>query len=178
MSDADAGLLQQLVEFGFPAERAAEALRVTGSRNIEAAILWLCDEPAAAGTSALAAPATEEEYKAVLVVVADLLMSPGKVAAQAAHAAVGLYKRLCSRPECAVTQRAWEAQGEKTVVVSATGRVEAAALARAAESLQLTTHAVYDAGRTEVAPGSFTVLGIVGAAHVVDQVTGRLPLLR
>lgn len=37
---------------------------------------------------------------------------------------------------------------------------------------------VEDAGRTEIAAGSKTVLGIAGVSEVVDQVTGRLSTLR
>ena len=37
---------------------------------------------------------------------------------------------------------------------------------------------VSDAGRTEVLPGSVTVLGIAGPAETVDRVTGSLRLLQ
>ena len=75
------------------------------------------------------------EFKAVLVVRGELGMSAGKVGAQCAHAAVGLYKR------CLATGvpwlLAWEAQGEKTVVLRAQSEREMETLERQAERLGL-----------------------------------------
>lgn len=52
-------------------------------------------------------------------------------------------------------------------------------LAKAAEKLQLPTFVIQDAGRTEVEPGTTTVLAIgPGAAPVMNEVTGHLKLLR
>ena len=44
-------------------------------------------------------------------------------------------------------------------------------------SLGLATHAVADAGRTQVESGSVTVLGIFGPDFIVNEVTGHLKLL-
>ena len=47
-----------------------------------------------------------------------------------------------------------------------------------AASLGLCAQVVHDAGRTQIAAGSATVLGIgPGPKSVVDQVTGKLKLL-
>ena len=47
-----------------------------------------------------------------------------------------------------------------------------------AQSLGLVAQVIHDAGRTQIASGSATVLGIGPAPKsVVDQVTGRLKLL-
>lgn len=54
---------------------------------------------------------------------------------------------------------------------------ELAALAQQAEAAQLHMCAVHDAGRTEVAAGSLTVLGLGGFSENVDQVTGYLRTL-
>jgi PTH2 family peptidyl-tRNA hydrolase len=71
----------------------------------------------------------------VLCVVASLGMSAGKVAAQAAHAAVGLFRRM--QDERPPWLSAWERCGEKTVVLSVPTAAEAEALATKAQALGL-----------------------------------------
>jgi PTH2 family peptidyl-tRNA hydrolase len=44
-------------------------------------------------------------------------------------------------------------------------------------SLGLCTRVIQDAGRTQIASGSKTVLGVLGPKSVVDGVTGHLKLL-
>ena len=46
-----------------------------------------------------------------------------------------------------------------------------------AMSLGLCARTIQDAGRTQIAAGSTTVLGVLGPKQVVDQVTGHLKLL-
>lgn len=170
----DATLLQSLVEMGFAQPDAKAALLAVGSVNLDTALQHLLSggEAPPADAPSLAA----EEFKCVLVVVEELAMSPGKVAAQAAHAAVGHYKHLAAHN--ATWLAAWEAGGEKTVVCSVPTAVQARDLQRQGDALGLVMHAVHDAGRTEVAPGSFTVLAVGGPASLVDRVTGALRLLR
>lgn len=47
-------------------------------------------------------------------------------------------------------------------------------LEQRAQALSLATFTVADAGRTEVAPGSVTVLAVGGVSELVDQVSGKL----
>jgi peptidyl-tRNA hydrolase len=52
------------------------------------------------------------------------------------------------------------------------------ALALRADELQLPHHTVCDAGATQIAANSLTVLAVLGPASVLDaQLTGNLPLL-
>lgn len=44
-------------------------------------------------------------------------------------------------------------------------------------SLGLCARVIQDAGRTQIASGSRTVLGVLGPKSVVDSVTGHLKLL-
>ncbi|CAL5226907.1 g9782 [Coccomyxa viridis] len=115
------------------------------------------------------------DCKAVLVVNSTLKMSSGKIAAQCAHAAVGLYKNMYINgvPWLA----SWEEDGEKTVVLKSEGP-DLQTLETKAESLLLPTFLVEDAGRTEIAPGSLTVLGIAGPNAMVNEVTGSLRTLQ
>ena len=156
-SGVDAALVAALTDMGFDEGAAAAALRATGSRNVEAAVLWLCGPDAGGSGDADAAlgiplaanvvehpdgartPAwvrgVEGDFKVVLCVVASLHMGAGKVAAQAAHAAVGLYKQLLAGR--VPWLGAWKAAGEKTVVLSVDTADAATALQRHAEALGL-----------------------------------------
>jgi len=112
----------------------------------------------------------------VLVVRGELRLTPGKAAVQVAHAAV-LLVEAGGRQRGAVLD-AWRAEGQKKIAVVAATLEEMEELRRKAKSKGLSTVMVEDAGLTEVAPGTRTVLGIgPGPAEEIDAVTGHLPLL-
>jgi len=117
-----------------------------------------------------------EEHKMVLVVNASLKMKPGKVAAQCVHAALGAAREA---PEAIVHE--WEDGGEKVVVFRAVDEsvlAETVAKAEAAE-VELTVFQFEDAGRTQVAAGSTTVIAFGPAPESwFDGVTNTLPLYR
>lgn len=50
-------------------------------------------------------------------------------------------------------------------------------LAERAEELNVPHHLVMDAGRTEIPPGSNTVLSLFGREDRIDSITGHLSLL-
>lgn len=115
------------------------------------------------------------EYKMILVVRNDLKMGKGKVAAQCAHAAVSAYKQIQRRNPELLKQ--WEYCGQPKVVVKAPDEETLAELLTHAKVLGLTVSLIQDAGRTQIAPGSRTVLGIgPGPADLIDKVTGHLKL--
>ncbi|XP_062967054.1 peptidyl-tRNA hydrolase 2, mitochondrial [Cynocephalus volans] len=115
------------------------------------------------------------EYKMILVVRNDLKMGKGKVAAQCAHAAVSAYKQIQRRNPEVLKQ--WEYCGQPKVVVKAPDEETLVELLTHAKMLGLTVSLIQDAGRTQIAPGSRTVLGIgPGPADVIDKVTGHLKL--
>jgi PTH2 family peptidyl-tRNA hydrolase len=123
------------------------------------------------------APAEGEEVKLVIVVRTDLGMSIGKTAAQVAHAAVGIVSKL-RKSRSALLAR-WEECGQTKICLQCTGVEELLQLAQAAMAAGLPCEVIQDAGRTEVAPGTHTVLAIgPGSKAAVDGVTGRLKLLR
>ncbi|KAL2765329.1 peptidyl-tRNA hydrolase 2, mitochondrial isoform a [Daubentonia madagascariensis] len=115
------------------------------------------------------------EYKMILVVRTDLKMGKGKVAAQCSHAAVSAYKQIQRRNPEVLKQ--WEYCGQPKVVVKAPDEETLVELLTHAKMLGLTVSLIQDAGRTQIAPGSRTVLGIgPGPADLIDKVTGHLKL--
>ncbi|KAI8634085.1 peptidyl-tRNA hydrolase PTH2-domain-containing protein [Xylariaceae sp. FL1651] len=125
-----------------------------------------------------------EECKLVLVVRTDLGMTKGKIAAQCSHATLACYKTLNraasrqpSSPEARVLQR-WERLGQAKIAVQVKSEDELLTLMGKARSLGITAEVIQDAGRTQIDPGSLTVLGVGPAPKsLVDQVTGGLKLL-
>ena len=111
----------------------------------------------------------------VIVARKDLKLSPGKLAAQVGHAAV----------DCAMKAKRfqpdrfdlWYEEGQKKVVVKAENERALFDLKLAAEKAGLTTALIADAGHTELAPGTITVLGVGPGRDIdVDKVTAHLPL--
>ncbi|WVZ87473.1 hypothetical protein U9M48_034108 [Paspalum notatum var. saurae] len=116
-----------------------------------------------------------EDFKMVLVVRNDLKMGKGKIAAQCSHATLGLFKKLQQRAPKSL--RRWERCGQVKVVVKIESEEDMLVLQGRAKSLNLPTHITIDAGRTQIAPNSRTVMAILGPADMVDDVTGGLKLL-
>ncbi|XP_021725828.1 peptidyl-tRNA hydrolase 2, mitochondrial-like [Chenopodium quinoa] len=116
-----------------------------------------------------------EDFKMVLVVRNDLKMGKGKIAAQCSHATLGLYKKLLNRAPKALNR--WEMCGQVKVVVKIESEEDLLVLQGRAKSIHIPTHIVIDAGRTQIAPNSRTVMAVLGPADMVDDVTGGLKLL-
>ncbi|KAI8955194.1 PTH2-domain-containing protein [Xylaria longipes] len=125
-----------------------------------------------------------EECKLVLVVRTDLGMTKGKIAAQCSHATLACYKTLSrsaarqpTSAEAKILQR-WERLGQAKIAVQVKSQDELLTLMGKARSLGITAEVIQDAGRTQIDPGSLTVLGVGPAPKsLVDQVTGGLKLL-
>ncbi|KAJ6653679.1 hypothetical protein lerEdw1_008805 [Lerista edwardsae] len=115
------------------------------------------------------------DFKMVIVVRSDLKMGKGKVAAQCSHAAVSTYKQVQRRNPELLKQ--WEYCGQPKVVLKAPDEETLIQLLSEAKLLGLTVSLIQDAGRTQIAPGSRTVLGIgPGPTEIVDKVSGHLKL--
>ncbi|KAF1978175.1 PTH2-domain-containing protein [Bimuria novae-zelandiae CBS 107.79] len=123
-------------------------------------------------------PDHSEECKMVLVVRTDLGMTKGKIGAQCGHATLACYKQFLRRsPDSAMLKR-WERSGQMKVALQVKSEEELEMLQAQALSLGLVAHIIHDAGRTQIASGSATVLGIGPAPKsIMDQVTGSLKLL-
>ncbi|CAM9130650.1 unnamed protein product [Phaeothamnion confervicola] len=114
--------------------------------------------------------------KLVLVVNQELKMGKGKMAAQCCHATLGCYKR--AKRSCPSALRWWEWHGQAKIAVKCPTQAEMLAIAMDARQRGLVTYLVADAGRTQIAAGSQTVLGI-GPAPVwaFEGLTSHLALL-
>lgn len=112
----------------------------------------------------------------VIVVDRNVKMTPGKTAAQVAHAAV-----TCALAAEKYDKRAfaaWMAEGQQKVVLKANGSKELFRLKVHAEDIGMCTALVKDAGHTQIDPGTLTCLGIgPGLESNLDKVTGDLKLL-
>lgn len=139
------------------------------------------------GTGLRAFEGNWDECKMVLVVRTDLGMQKGKIAAQCSHATLSNYRVLLSHPHLSPLLRRWESSGQAKIALQAPpppvgggggGEGELENLRAQARQLGLCATIVHDAGRTQIAAGSATVLGVgPGPKSVVDLVTGGLKLL-
>ncbi len=103
-------------------------------------------------------------------------MRTGKVAAQVGNATLGLYQYVEKhRPELL---ESWYESGQAKVVLSVKNLDDMLAIQQVAHQHNIPTYIVCDAGRTQVEPGSQTVMAIgPGSVKDIDAVTGGLKLL-
>ncbi|MBV0923784.1 peptidyl-tRNA hydrolase Pth2 [Halomicroarcula limicola] len=110
--------------------------------------------------------------KQAIVARADIGMSEGKLAAQVAHASLSAYEDAGRK-----ARKAWKGEGQKKVVLEATGESELFELADAAEREGLPHAIIRDAGHTQLEPGTVTALAVGPADDdLVDRVTGDCSL--
>lgn len=188
-----------LVEMGISRNAALRSAHFTGARNVESALQWYLEhshdktidqdfDPMAlpsvpSATAAMSDSGSDSAsddgfapYKMVLVVRTDLKMTSGKIAAQCCHAAVALYADQSERKTEALAR--WLDQGQAKVALKVPSYDEMLALQARAAAAGLPNEVIHDAGRTQIAAGSATVLGIGPAlASAIDAITGHLKLL-
>ncbi|KAI7902231.1 peptidyl-tRNA hydrolase PTH2-domain-containing protein [Cokeromyces recurvatus] len=136
-----------------------------------------------------------DNFKLTLVVRSDLGMTKGKIAAQCGHATLACYK--AAKKVNPLLLKAWESSGQAKVALKCDSEDKLLELQAIAHSLGLPAQTIRDAGRTQIAPGSRTVLGVgpgilncvnlttllfiinylIGPAELIDKVTGHLKLL-
>jgi len=119
---------------------------------------------------------SEFKYKQVIVVRSDLEMTQGKIAAQAAHAAVSAAEE--ARKLHPRWWKAWLKEGQCKITVKTGSEKELLKLEEEAEKLGLPSALISDRGLTQLQPGTITCLGIGPApSNKIDKVTGKLALL-
>lgn len=110
------------------------------------------------------------ELKQVLLIRKDLGMSKGKIAAQAAHAAVDATlqsnKKLIKN---------WRSQGMKKIALKVENEEELLKLVNLAQNEDFAVSLITDAGRTEVDPGTKTCAALGPAPEAqLNKITGEL----
>jgi PTH2 family peptidyl-tRNA hydrolase len=103
----------------------------------------------------------KEDCKMVLLVRTDLQMGKGKVAAQCAHAALSCYEVAKTKSqETRDWLDHWESEGVAKITLKCPDEDEMIRLQKEARKVGLVAKSIHDAGRTQIAAGSRTVLGI------------------
>lgn len=111
--------------------------------------------------------------KQVIVVNEELNLPRGKLAAQVAHASIA---SLFLAEE--THRHLWFEDGMPKIVLAGDNPAHLAELFEKCQALDLPAYLVKDGGKTVIAPGTITCLGIGPAsAELVDQVSGALKLL-
>jgi len=189
-------LVQALTNMGITRNAATRALYLTGNYSADLAAAWIFENPEEDVDAPFTADAigiddtnsdddvedftagVMTQYKMVMVVNSELMMGAGKVAGQVAHAAVGMYRLLVDEQqrygEMLLT---WEQFGETKIVLKGLNAAHLRELQNKAGSIGLPHYAVQDAGKTQIAPGSLTVIAIFGKSETVNEVTGQLALM-
>lgn len=116
-------------------------------------------------------------YKMVLVVNTSLKMGKGKISAQCCHAAVGCYKK--AKKHTPEGLRAWEHTGCAKIAVKCLSEEEMTGeILKKAAQKGIPYCLIEDAGRTQIAAGSRTVLGLGPApVRMFDDITSHLKLM-
>ena len=109
----------------------------------------------------------------VILVRQDLKLPKGKMAAQCAHAAVeAAFKSSQSKVD------EWRSEGQKKVVLKVPDEKTMLSYVQKAKAEKLVAAVITDAGRTVIAPGTKTCVGIgPDDEEKIDKVTGDLQMM-
>lgn len=115
------------------------------------------------------------EYKLVVAVRRDIKISPGKMAAQVAHAAVSCAMKAKTSEKDLYSE--WMREGQRKVILKVDDLGELERIEKKAAAAGLITDKITDAGLTEIPPGTITCLGVGPAKEEdIDRITGHLKL--
>ena len=91
--------------------------------------------------------------KQIIVIRSDLDLGKGKIAAQVAHASLSAYRKAELADKWVA--RAWEAEGQKKVVLKVDSESELVSLYEKMKR-EMPCALIRDAGHTQVEPGTIT----------------------
>ncbi|XP_060527413.1 probable peptidyl-tRNA hydrolase 2 [Cylas formicarius] len=182
--------LNAIIEMGISEIVAREALFCTQNQSVDDAINFIFNTTPEngvlkqksleqAGDTEVGESCDEGNInysKMVFVVNMSLKMGVGKIAAQVGHACLGLYRQLLEQG-LEDNLNCWEEVGEKKIVLKGNDESHLIELLEKAAEEKIPAYLVKDAGHTQIAPGSVTVLSLFGHEEKVDKITGKLGLL-
>ena len=128
-----------------------------------------------------------KELKQVIVVRKDLNMSPGKLAAQVAHASVSAFLQTfvndktehevrMSKEQAAY--RDWASRSQVKIILAVNSKQELVDIYDKAQHWDLPRSIIIDEGRTELTGMNYTAVAIgPDDPREIDLITGDLPLL-
>lgn len=112
-------------------------------------------------------------YKQVILIRQDLRLPKGKACAQCSHASVEAVLKSDSK-----LVSKWREEGMAKIVVKVKDEKEMVRYFQIAKDEGLTASLITDAGRTVIAPGTKTCVGIgPDEEEKIDGITGELKLL-
>jgi len=110
------------------------------------------------------------EYKQVILVREDLNLPKGKMAAQVGHACV---ESAMKADKKIVSE--WRQNGAKKVVLKIENEKALFEMKQQLDQVGLVSAVITDAGKTIIAPGTVTCIGIgPDQEEIVDKITGHL----
>ncbi|NQV08663.1 peptidyl-tRNA hydrolase [Candidatus Woesearchaeota archaeon] len=111
--------------------------------------------------------------KQVILVIQDLKLPKGKMSAQVAHASV----EAAMKSDKKIVSE-WRSEGAKKVVLKVDNKEELYKYKQFAEDNSLKTAVITDAGKTCIAPGTVTCMGIgPDDEEKIDKITGKLGMV-
>lgn len=123
----------------------------------------------------------DSDLKMVFLVREDLKLGAGKIAAQVAHAAVGLTEKINEKGKNYYKKALeyWSEFGAKKIVLRAKDLEELKNVHKQCKKHKIPSIMISDAGHTQVDPGTVTVVGIgVEDSSKLDKITGGFKLMR
>ncbi len=114
-----------------------------------------------------------ETYKQVILIRKDLKLPSGKACAQCAHASVEAVMNSDKK-----TVELWRKEGAKKIVLKVENEKELLKYFQIAKDYGLKCSLITDAGKTVIAPGTKTCVGIgPDKEERIDEITGDLKML-
>lgn len=115
----------------------------------------------------------EGNYQVVVVVNKDLGMSKGKTLSQFGHAIDSLHEKLQDHPDLV---EVWRNSGSAKIILKGT-QDDLNRIYNQVKKTNVVYARVFDAGRTQIKAGSYTVIAVGPATKEdLDPITGQLSL--